>query len=127
MQAIDKYSIEECGIPGMILMENAGRGAVDSLKCRFPDLSTRRVIVFASKGNNGGDGFVMARHLLNMGTEVSILLLGKISELKGDAKLNAEIAHNIGVEIHEVNAGNFKSFDHRLRHSDLIIDAIFGT
>lgn len=127
MQAIDKYSIDECGIPGMLLMENAGRGMVDFLKNRFPDLGAKKVIVFAGKGNNGGDGFVMARHLLNMGTEVSVLLLGKTSELKADAKLNAEIAHNIGVEIHEVDAANFKSFDHRLRHSDLIIDAIFGT
>lgn len=127
MQAIDQYSIEECGIPGMLLMENAGRGAVDYLKRQIPDLNAKRVIVFAGKGNNGGDGFVMARHLLNMGTEVSVLLLGKTSELKADAKLNAEIAHNIGVEIHEVDAANFKSFDHSLRHSDLIIDAIFGT
>jgi ADP-dependent NAD(P)H-hydrate dehydratase / NAD(P)H-hydrate epimerase len=127
MQAIDKYSIEECGIPGVILMENAGRGAVDCLKRLFPDLGAKRVIVFAGKGNNGGDGFVMARHLLNMGTDVSVLLLGKTSELKADAKLNAEIAHNIGVEINEVDITNFKSFDHRLRHSDLIIDAIFGT
>jgi ADP-dependent NAD(P)H-hydrate dehydratase / NAD(P)H-hydrate epimerase len=127
MQAIDKRAIEGCGLPGMILMENAGRGAVDCLKRRFPDLSAKRVVIFAGKGNNGGDGFVMARHLLNRGAEVSVLLLGKTQELKEDAKLNAGIAQNIGVEIHAVDADNFKSFDHRLRHSDLLIDAIFGT
>ena len=127
MQAIDKRAIEECGLPGTILMENAGRGSVDFLKRRFPDLGEKKIVVFAGKGNNGGDGFVMARHLLNMGAQVSVLLLGKISQLKAEAKLNAEIARNIGVEINEVDAGNFKSSDHRLRHSDLIIDAIFGT
>ncbi len=127
MHAIDKCSIDECGIPGVILMENAGRGSVDYLKNRFPDLGAKKVAVFVGKGNNGGDGFVMARHLMNMGTEVWVLLLGKKSELKTDAKLNAEIANSIGIEINEVDAGNFKSFDHRLRHSDLIIDAIFGT
>ncbi|GJL80124.1 MAG: bifunctional NAD(P)H-hydrate repair enzyme Nnr [Nitrospinaceae bacterium] len=127
MQAIDKRSIEKFDIPGAILMENAGRGAVDVLKNESPDLMTKRIVVFAGKGNNGGDGFVMARHLFNMGTDVLVLLLGKISELKADARLNAGIAKNIGVEINEVDAANFKSFDHRLRHSDLIIDAIFGT
>lgn len=127
MQTIDKRAIEEYGIPGMILMENAGRGAVDFLKGRFPGLGSKKVVVFAGKGNNGGDGFVMARHLLNLGAEVRVLLVGKISELKADARRNLEIALKIGVEINEVDAGNFKSFDHRLRHSDLIVDAIFGT
>ena len=127
MQAIDKRAIEEFGIPGMILMENAGRGAVEYLKDRFPDLGNKKIAVFAGKGNNGGDGFVMARHLLNLGADVRVLLIGKISELKADAKLNLEIALKIGVEISEVDEGNFKSFDHRLRHSDLVIDAIFGT
>ncbi|MCH8311847.1 MAG: NAD(P)H-hydrate dehydratase [Nitrospinae bacterium] len=127
MQAIDRHAIEECGIPGMILMENAGRESVETLKRKFPDLASKKIVVFAGKGNNGGDGFVMARHLLNMGTDVWVLLLGKTGELKADAKINAEIAQKIGVKINEVDAGNFKSFDHRLRHCDLVIDAIFGT
>lgn len=127
MQAIDRYAIEECGIPGMTLMENAGRACVDILIRKFPDLPGKKIVIFAGKGNNGGDGFVMARHLLNMGANVWVLLLGKLTESKGDAKLNAEAAQKIGVEINEIDAGSFKSFDHRLRHSDLVIDAIFGT
>lgn len=127
MQATDRCAIEEFGIPGMILMENAGRGCVETLKRRFPDIAAQKIVVFAGKGNNGGDGFVMARHLLNMGTDVCVFLLGKISELKADAQTNAGIAQKIGIEINEIDTGNFKSFDHRLRHSDLIIDAIFGT
>jgi hydroxyethylthiazole kinase-like uncharacterized protein yjeF len=127
MQAIDRCSIEEYGIPGMILMENAGRESVETLKRKFPELASQKIVIFAGRGNNGGDGFVMARHLLNMGGNVWVLLLGKITELKTDAKINAEIAQKIGVEINEINADNFQSFDHRLRHSDLVIDAIFGT
>ena len=127
MQAIDRCAIEEYGIPGMILMENAGRESVETLKRKFSDLASQKIVIFAGKGNNGGDGFVMARHLQNMGIDVGVFLLGKLAELKDDAKLNAQIAQKIGVEINEIDARNFKSFDHRLRHSDLVIDAIFGT
>ena len=108
-------------------MENAGRESFETLKRRFPDLASKKIVIFAGKGNNGGDGFVIARHLFNKEADVWVLLLGKIEELKSDAKLNAEIAKKIGVEINEIDANNFKSFDHRLRHCDLIIDAIFGT
>ena len=127
MQDIDKRCIEECGIPGILLMENAGRGAVEILKRKFPGIGSQKIIIFCGKGNNGGDGFVIARHLFNMGAEVLVLLAGKIPELKSDAGLNARIAETIGVEISEVHSGNLKSFDHRLRHCDMIIDAIFGT
>ncbi len=127
MQDIDRKSIEECGIPAMILMENAGRGCVEILKRKFPDIGSQKVVIFCGKGNNGGDGFVIARHLFNMGSDVLALLIGKISDLKADAKLNAETAQKIGVEIQEIDANNFKSVDHRLRHCHLVIDAIFGT
>jgi hydroxyethylthiazole kinase-like uncharacterized protein yjeF len=127
MQSTDRCAIEKFGIPGIILMENAGRGCVETLKKRFSGIASQKTIVFAGKGNNGGDGFVMARHLLDMGANVCVFLLGKISALKEDAKTNAEIARKIGIEINEIDTGNFNSFDHRLRHSDLIIDAIFGT
>jgi hydroxyethylthiazole kinase-like uncharacterized protein yjeF len=127
MQATDRCAIEELGIPGMILMENAGRECVETLKRKIPDLTAKKIVIFAGKGNNGGDGFVMARHLLNISANVCVFLLGKTSELKMDAKMNALAAQKIGVEINAIDTGNFKTFDHRLRHSDLVIDAIFGT
>ncbi len=127
MRAIDQCAIEEYGIPGMILMENAGRESVETLKRKFPDLALQKIVVFAGKGNNGGDGFVMARHLLGLGANVCVFLLGKLADLKSDAKLNSQIAQKIGVEINEIDSINFKSFDHRLRHSDMVIDSIFGT
>ena len=68
MQAIDQLTIEEYGVSGLTLMENAGQGVVAALKKRFDNLSNKRVIVFCGKGNNGGDGFVIARHLFNLKT-----------------------------------------------------------
>lgn len=127
MQAIDKRSIEEYGIPGIVLMENAGRGVVEWLWRKFPDLDRKRVAVFAGKGNNGGDGFVVARHLHNRGVEVQVLLIGEWTGLKNDAKTNAEIASRIGIPVTEIGPGNLASQDHRLRHSDILVDAIFGT
>ncbi|MEJ2700754.1 MAG: NAD(P)H-hydrate epimerase, partial [Desulfuromonadales bacterium] len=61
MQELDRRTIEEVGIPGIVLMENAGRGAVDHLCRRFGDLFPGPVLVLAGKGNNGGDGYVIAR------------------------------------------------------------------
>ncbi|MBT5551547.1 MAG: NAD(P)H-hydrate dehydratase [Nitrospina sp.] len=127
MQAIDRYSIDELGIPGITLMENAGVGVIQEIQKRFADLSRKKVFIFCGKGNNGGDGFVIARHLFNLGTDARILLAGKISELKNDAEINAASAQNIGVQVDELNPDNLNQFDHKLRHCDIIIDAIFGT
>ena len=94
---------------------------------KFQDLFSKKIIIFSGKGNNGGDGFVIARHLLNGGADVEVLVLGKVQDLNGDARSNAEIALKIGVTVRETDPGNINSFDHRLRHSDIIVDAIFGT
>jgi hydroxyethylthiazole kinase-like uncharacterized protein yjeF len=77
MQAIDKTSIEELGIPDIVLMENAGFAVVSTLKEKFQDLSQQKVLVVAGKGNNGGDGLVVARQLFNIGINIQILLIGK--------------------------------------------------
>lgn len=127
MQAIDQQAIDGFGIPGITLMENAGVGVVRELQERFPDLSSKKVFIFCGKGNNGGDGFVIARHLFNLGSEVRVLLAGKLSELKGGATTNANSAHNIGVQIDELDPDSLNRQDHKLRHCDIIIDAVFGT
>ncbi len=127
MQAIDRHAIEGIGIPGIALMENAGVGVVHELQKSFPDLTCKKVFIFCGKGNNGGDGFVIARHLFNLGCEVRILLAGKLSELKGSAATNANSARNIGVQIGELDSDSLNRHDHKLRHCDIIIDALFGT
>ena len=79
MRAIDRWAIDEMGIPGIVLMENAGTTIVRRLAEIIPDLSSKKIIIFCGKGNNGGDGFVMARHLSNLGTNVTVLLAALIT------------------------------------------------
>jgi ADP-dependent NAD(P)H-hydrate dehydratase / NAD(P)H-hydrate epimerase len=127
MQAIDQKAIDSFGIPGITLMENAGVGVVRELQERFADLSRKKIFIFCGKGNNGGDGFVIARHLFNLGSEVRVLLVGKLSGLKGGAEINANSVRSIGVQVDEVDSYNLNLHDHKLRHCDIIIDAVFGT
>lgn len=125
MQEIDRCAIEVYGIPGLVLMENAGRAVVAVLREKFPDITQKRVIVFSGKGNNGGDGFVIARHLFNLGCSVRVCLVGKRSQLKTDAKINADIAFKLGIPIDEIE--QTRAIQHDLRHCHIIIDALFGT
>ncbi len=128
MQAIDRCAINDYGIPDLELMENAGRGIVDALAKRYPDdLSTKRVLIFCGKGNNGGDGFVIARLLFDMGVTVETLLLGKLSDLKNSAATNANSARKLGIDITEVEETNRQIIDSPLEQCDIVIDALFGT
>jgi ADP-dependent NAD(P)H-hydrate dehydratase / NAD(P)H-hydrate epimerase len=127
MQAIDRHAIDDLGIPGITLMENAGVGIVRELQRIFTDLPRKKVFIFCGKGNNGGDGFVIAQHLFNLGSDVRVLLTGKISELKGDAGINASSTQKIGIQVDELDSDNLNRHDHKLRHCDIIIDAVFGT
>ena len=126
MKKIDRWAIKELGIPGPVLMENAGRGCVDVLETYF-ELPGLRVFIICGKGNNGGDGFVVARHLQNRGADVRIALLGSMQELKGDALLNYRLAKAGNLDITE--ASRTAQLDRlcKVFHPDVIVDAIFGT
>ncbi len=128
MREIDRRTIEDIGIPGPVLMENAGLRVVAALRGLLPDVRGGRVVVVAGKGNNGGDGLVVARHLHNTGYEVEVLLLGKVEELKGDALLNARICRNMGLALREA-AGpqEWLATAESLAGARVIVDAIFGT
>ena len=95
MQTIDKTAIESFGIPGQVLMENAGRGAVDMLMSHFPKIRSYRVAVLAGRGNNGGDGFVMARYLLEMGVNTTTFVLSDKERIFGDAKANLTLLEKL--------------------------------
>jgi ADP-dependent NAD(P)H-hydrate dehydratase / NAD(P)H-hydrate epimerase len=127
MQAIDRSAIEEFGIPGLVLMENAGLAAASLIHENIPDLLEKKVVIVCGKGNNGGDGFVIARHLFIDGVQVDILLLGKRKQLKSDARTNADIAFKMGIPIHEVTDKNLSAQNHLFRHCHIIVDALFGT
>ncbi|MBF0622090.1 MAG: NAD(P)H-hydrate dehydratase [Magnetococcales bacterium] len=128
MSQADQRTIEELGLPGVVLMENAGRGCVDVLWSRVSDLRQRRVLVLAGAGNNGGDGFVIARHLLQAGVRVSALLFGQGEQLKGDAAINYTVFVGLGGRVRSVTCpDDLKGFNHQLSHASIVVDAVFGT
>ncbi len=128
MKEIDKKAIEEIGIIGPILMENAGLQIVKEIKARFPQINKEKVIILVGKGNNGGDGLVVARHLFNQGCDPHVILLARKQELKGDAALNLGIAEKIGVKISEVpTLKGWEIHKKDLFQSNLLVDSIFGT
>ena len=128
MQGIDKKAIHKIGIIGPILMENAGIQITNEILKKFPRIQDERVVIVAGKGNNGGDGFVVARHLFNKGCRPVVCLMATKKELKGDAALNAGIAGKIGITIKEVTSPRHWGVQKRLlSRATVIVDAIFGT
>lgn len=124
MRELDRLAIEKYRIPALILMENAGRAvAQEALKMVKPPA---RISVICGKGNNGGDGFVAARHLFNQGLKVYVFYLGHIMEAidQGEAGINLRIIYEMGVPIKEIS--QVEPILPYLKKSDLIIDAIFG-
>jgi len=128
MRAIDRAAIEGLGITGAVLMENAGRGVFIHLTDFTEGVEGLRALVVCGKGNNGGDGLVVARHLANHGADVRIALLGKTSEVQGDAKMNLDIARTMELPISEiVDEKGLALLADSISGSDVIVDAIFGT
>jgi NAD(P)H-hydrate epimerase len=119
-RAVDDWAIRELGLSGLVLMENAGRGVVDVLLSR--DATCRRVLVVCGKGNNGGDGFVIARHLMIRGVECRVVLLVDPGELKGDALANFNILQSLGLVVEPVS-----QLEAAGTGCDWIIDAMLGT
>src|SRR6185503_21024254 len=91
MRDADRRTIDEIGIASIVLMENAGRQVVAAIEAMFADLPARRVAVLCGRGSNGGDGFVVARTLLQRGVEALVFLLGSVAEVQGDARINLDV------------------------------------
>lgn len=128
MRDADRRTIEEIGIPAVVLMENAGRQTVAAMEAMYSDLAERRVGVLCGRGNNGGDGFVVARTLAQRGVDVSVFLLGHVADVRGDARINLEILGRLGLTVIEVADGqSWELHFSELSDCTLIVDAIFGT
>jgi len=128
MKEIDRTAIEEIGIRGTILMENAGRQIFKKIREKFQELSKEKIVIVAGKGNNGGDGFVVARLLHNHGAAPHVLLLASKGEVRGDAAVNLKKAEKIGIKINEVcSLKDWKLQKEKISHSSVLVDAIFGT
>ncbi|MBR0028588.1 MAG: NAD(P)H-hydrate epimerase, partial [Clostridia bacterium] len=124
MRAVDKAATEKGGIPSIILMENAALACVNELKKDFGSLKQKRIAIFCGKGNNGGDGFAIARHLHNAGAIVSVYLVCG-NEFKGDAKINFDIIKKMDINIDIIS--DTENLRYIVRANEIIIDAIYGT
>ena len=124
MREIDRRTIEEVGVPSLILMENAGLGVVKAVEEMLAGKGEKSVIVFCGKGNNGGDGMVVARHLFNRGIRVEICLIGERNTLGGDALVNMQVLEGFGIKVTPVGS---KKDLRRIGEGDLIVDALLGT
>jgi len=130
VRAIDSWAINTIGIPGVVLMENAGRSCAELIKDKLKDIAGPKVCIFCGTGNNGGDGYVIARHLLNSGFEVVVVICGDRKKIKGDAKINLDILEQLGRPIEQLNPrdgdvpARVKVF---VGDADMVVDGLFGT
>lgn len=128
MQEVDRRAVGRYGIPGIVLMENAGLRMTDVLAAVTPDLATRRVLILCGAGNNGGDGFVVARHLVQRGIAARAILFARPADLRGAAAINERAARRIGVPITTVlSPASWRRARRALGWADLVVDALLGT
>ena len=124
VREVDRRAIDDYGLPGLVLMENAGRNAAMMLQeLGIPG----PVVICCGKGNNAGDGFVIARHLENNGVDVRVLLATPSSSFTGDAATNFAVLRRAGTPIVEVPADIATAWRDELARADWIVDALLGT
>ena len=130
MHAADKGAIRALGVPGLVLMENAGRAFVDILEASAGPLAGMSVFILCGKGKNGGDGFVIARHLAIRGAGVSVFLLGRMNEIRGDARVNLKSLLRLAAKdktmLRFSSGSSLRSLSRNTR-PDIIVDALLGT
>jgi NAD(P)H-hydrate epimerase len=119
VRSVDRRAIEEYGMSGLVLMENAGRGCADKL-CELGIVG--RVVIVCGQGNNGGDGFVIARHLDARGYDIRVVLVATTTELRGDAAVNYGVLKRAGFPMADVS-----DLSDELAGADWIVDALLGT
>lgn len=127
MRKVDGLAIHGIGIPGGHLMERAGLAVATEILERY---GPEEAVVFAGKGNNGGDGFVIARELFDQGVEVTVFLLAAPEEYKGDARLNLDILGRLGVDVRPASGDDGALAEDAVvltEMADVVVDAVFGT
>jgi len=124
IQRLDKLAIKRYGVPSLVLMENAGRAVAEEVKKSLRGKKKPRVCVVCGLGNNGGDGFVVARHLMDAGIPAKVFLVGKARRLKHDAAINYQILKKM--KYPAVECGDTKFRGSEIARADVVVDAIFG-
>jgi NAD(P)H-hydrate epimerase len=130
VRQFDARAIHTLGIPSVVLMENAGRGCAEVIREKLKDIARPKVCIVCGTGNNGGDGYVIARHLMNEGFEVTVAVCGQTGKIKGDAKINLDILQRMGRSIERLNPAD-ADLPEQVRSlsagADLLVDGLFGT
>lgn len=130
VRAFDKWAINTLGIAGVVLMENAGRSCAEMIKEKLAGITNPKVCIFCGTGNNGGDGYVIARSLLNSGFRVAVTICGERKKIKGDAKANLDILEKLGQPIEQLNLKD-DNIPKRVKvftaGADILLDALLGT
>lgn len=122
---VDRRALAECGLPGLVLMENAGRNAAELLDRLAP---SARFVIVCGPGNNGGDGAVMARHLHNRGHDVTICATRSPGEMSPDARVNMAVCQWAGIPIRTLDIdGSLEDWKGLFADADWLVDALFGT
>jgi hydroxyethylthiazole kinase-like uncharacterized protein yjeF len=124
MREMDRRTIEDIRIPGLVLMENAGLGVVRCVEEILCPPAGKRVGIFCGKGNNGGDAMVAARHLHNRGFDVKVILIGEKEKIRGDALVNFHILQNMKIPVFEIQTRRVLE---KFKPIDLIVDGLLGT
>jgi len=131
VRAFDAWTINELGVPGIVLMENAGRSCAQFIIETLSKIKKPKVSIFCGTGNNGGDGFVIARHLLNADIAVTVVVCGNIAKIRNDARVNLDVLIGLGLKIERLDMEGTEIIDARVtkltNEANMIIDAIFGT
>ena len=130
VRAFDAWAINTLGIPGVVLMENAGRSCAELVRDKLKDVTDPKVCIFCGTGNNGGDGYVIARHLINSGFDVTVVICGSREKIKGDAKTNLDVLERMGRPIERLNPADADLADQVRRltsGAQLLVDSLFGT
>ena len=128
VRSVDQIAMDEFQMSGLVLMENAGRGAAEVINDNFPqasELSPRRAVILCGGGNNGGDGYVIARHLELMAWTVKVISMVPLQRLQGDAAANAKIAQLAKIPISEIDS--VEALSERLDNCGVIVDCLLGT
>lgn len=125
MREVDRLTTARYRVPSRTLMENAGRSVAEFIQARFPNLASRRIVVLCGKGNNGGDGFVVARYLQRMGAKPEVYVIANPRELKGDAATNLNRWKKLGKL--RPDGALTREFFAKLPPGSIIVDALLGT
>lgn len=128
MNEVDRLSSKQFGVPSLVLMENAGMNLLLTLQEYFEDLEEMSIAILCGKGNNGGDGMVLARQLGQRGILADLYLLGRIEDVSGDARTNLDINLDWGMKVSQIGERRqWEEVDERLDRYDIIVDALLGT